>query len=75
LLSLLPIKVTELELLDEPLEELLDEPLEVEPPLGIVPPGNVKVVPLVAKTTLPVWSVRYTEMPAEESLVRAAEVG
>ena len=48
---------------------------EPEPPLTLPPPGRVRVAPLVENTTLPSWSVRYTEIPAEESLERAASVG
>lgn len=57
LLSLLPIKVTELE--EEPLEEepLEEEPLEddpePEPPLTVLPPGSRNVAPSVEKTTVP----------------------
>ena len=55
LVSVLPINVSEFELeepLDEPLEEL-PEPLEEEPepPLTELPPGSVKVAPLVENTT------------------------
>ena len=53
----------------EPLEE------DPEPPLTLPPPGKVRVEPLVEKTTEPFWSVRYVEIPAEESLERAALVG
>ena len=41
--------------------ELLPEPLvlpELEPELVVLPPGNVRLVPLVENTTLPFLSVR-----------------
>ena len=66
---------------EPPLDELPpeDEPPdttpEPEPVLSIEPLGNVKVAPFVEKTTLPFLSVRYTEVPAEESLLKASDVG
>ena len=76
MLSLLPMKVSVVEL-EEPLDEPELEPeLEPEPPLTVPPlPGSVRVEPLVEKTMLPFWSVRYTFVPAVESLESAAEVG
>ena len=64
MLSLFPINVSALEL-DEPLDE---PPDELPDPLTVPPPGSVKVSPLLIKTTLPFLSVRYTDIPAEESL-------
>ena len=61
-----------LEPLDEEPEPLVPEP---DPLLSVLPPGNVNVAPLVENTTFPIVSVRYTEIPAEESLPRASLVG
>ena len=58
----------------EPLEEPLEEP-EPEPPLTELPLGSVRIDPLVENTTVPFLSVRYTDMPADESLPSAALVG
>lgn len=79
---MLPIKYSvELEEPD-PLEDEPDpleddpEPLDVpDPPLTLEPPGRVRVAPLVENTMVPDWSVRYTDIPAELSLVSASEVG
>ena len=71
LLSVLPINtslfVVPLEedpLEEDPLEELPEEDPEPDPPLTELPPGRVKVAPLVENTILPFRSVRYTVMPA-----------
>ena len=82
--SVLPIKYS-LELVlpleDDPelLEPLEEEPEPLvpvpEPLLSVPPPGKVRVAPLVENTMLPLVSVRYTEIPADESLPRASEVG
>ena len=68
------MKVSVLEL-EEP--ELEPEPLEDPEPVPLLtePPGRVKLEPFVENTTCPVVSVRYTEMPAEERLFNAVEVG
>ena len=60
----------------DPLEEE-PEPLvpDPEPEVSVPPPGKVRVAPLVENTTFPLVSVRYTEIPAEESLERAASLG
>ena len=60
----------------EPLEEE-PEPLvpDPEPEVSVPPPGKVRVAPLVENITSPFLSVRYTEIPAEESLPRASDVG
>lgn len=84
LVSVLPIKYS-LELVlpleDDPelLEPLEEEPEllvpDPEPEVSVPPPGKVRVAPLVENTTFPLVSVRYTEIPAEESLPRASDVG
>ena len=61
-----------LEPLDEEPEPLVPEP---DPLLSVVPPGRVRVAPLVENTTLPFVSVLYTVTPAEESLPSASDVG
>ena len=74
--SVLPIKYS-VEV-DVPLEEEpepLEEEPEPEPEESVAPPGNVSVAPLVENTMFPLWSVRYTLRPAEDSLPRAALVG
>lgn len=88
MLSVLPMKVSLLVLVEPPEvvppevvppevvppEVEPDEP-DPDPPLTLVPPGRVRVEPLVENTTLPSWSVRYTEMPAEDRRLSASEVG
>ena len=85
--SVFPIKTSELDVPPEelPEDELPDEePPELVPPeitpdpepvLSVPPPGKVRVAPFVENTTLPFLSVRYTETPAEESLLSVALVG
>ena len=63
MVSVLPIKVCVEELLPEDEPELPEEdpPEDVpdpEPPLTVLPPGNVIVAPLVENTTFPSLSVR-----------------
>ena len=68
------MNVSELDVPPEDVPPDVPEP-EPEPPLTVLPPGRVRVAPFVENTTFPFKSVRYTEIPAEESLVNAAEVG
>ena len=82
--SVLPMKYSVelvLPLDEEPEPEELEpdpedpEVPEPEPDVSVEPPGNVKVAPSVENTTFPFVSVRYTEIPADESLVSASLVG
>ena len=77
MLSVLPMNTLELVVpLEElPEEELPEDPLDDEPPLTLEPPGRVRVEPLEENTIFPFWSVRYVEIPADESLLNAADVG
>ena len=72
--SVLPMKYSVVLDDPEPLDE--PEPLDVpDPEVSVLPPGNVRVAPFVENTILPLRSVRYTEMPADESLLSASVVG
>ena len=85
MVSVLPIKycVELVDPLDEPLEEEpLDDPPDDVPPLNpepepslTVPLGVCIVTPLVENTTLPLLSVRYVVIPAEDNLLNAVGVG
>ena len=77
MVSVLPINTSlfVVPLEEDPLEELPEEEPEPDPPLTELPPGRVRVAPLVENTILPLLSVRYTVMPALASLPSASEVG
>ncbi len=59
----------------EPLEDDPEPPEEDPVPPVTVPPGRIKFDPLVENTTFPFTSVLYTEIPAEERLLSAVDVG